>query len=239
MVYHIIGGDKDKVTLGGQSAGGHSTAAHMISPKSKGLFRQAIIESMPVSLPFRTLESATAMGKRFFQYLNCEDVECLRTKSTDDIIKAQLAAGKAPNNTNEPLVYFQPWAPVTDGDEIPFNVMDAFERGAYAKVPVIFGDVEDEALIFVMRGFPDYINDVMYIGAVVTIFKGARLQVLYWYPPTPRFGDKRPAMSVLGSDYIFFAPERWLMNQMQKHNTQNHGIYYYRVCIFISDCLLV
>src|SRR5262249_22044599 len=56
-----FGGDPDNVTLGGQSAGSTSTAANMISPLGKGLFRQAIWESGPLlniqAAPLTTAES--------------------------------------------------------------------------------------------------------------------------------------------------------------------------------------
>jgi para-nitrobenzyl esterase len=39
------------VTLFGQSAGGCSIRAHLVSPKSAGLFQRAIMQSDPLSLP--------------------------------------------------------------------------------------------------------------------------------------------------------------------------------------------
>ena len=40
-----FGGDPSRVTIFGQSAGGESILIHLVSPKSKGLFSQAIVES--------------------------------------------------------------------------------------------------------------------------------------------------------------------------------------------------
>ena len=40
-----FGGNPDEITIMGESAGANSVALHMISPKSKGLFNKAILQS--------------------------------------------------------------------------------------------------------------------------------------------------------------------------------------------------
>ena len=42
-----FGGDPDKVTIAGESAGGMSVCDHLVAPDSEGLFRAAIIQSAP------------------------------------------------------------------------------------------------------------------------------------------------------------------------------------------------
>ena len=44
-----FGGDPSRVTLMGESAGAASVAMHMLSPRSNGLFNQAILESAAAS----------------------------------------------------------------------------------------------------------------------------------------------------------------------------------------------
>ena len=41
----VFGGDPDDVTIMGESAGANSAALHMVSPKSRGLFNKAILQS--------------------------------------------------------------------------------------------------------------------------------------------------------------------------------------------------
>ena len=43
-----FGGDPSRVTIFGQSAGGSSILVHLVSPQSKGLYQQAIVESGPL-----------------------------------------------------------------------------------------------------------------------------------------------------------------------------------------------
>ena len=40
-----FGGNPKDVTIMGESAGANSVALHMVSPKSKGLFKKAILQS--------------------------------------------------------------------------------------------------------------------------------------------------------------------------------------------------
>ena len=45
-----FGGDPDKVTIAGESAGGMSVCDHLVAPGSPGLFRAAIMQSAPCQL---------------------------------------------------------------------------------------------------------------------------------------------------------------------------------------------
>ena len=90
-----FGGNPSDVTLSGQSAGGTSTAVHLCSPLSQGLFHRAIIQSNPWALPLKTRTQATSLGKSFAKKLNCEEigassVACMRGKSAQDVLVAQL-----------------------------------------------------------------------------------------------------------------------------------------------------
>src|SRR5690349_7063516 len=56
-----FGGDPDQVTVFGQSAGGGSVAALLAMPRAAGLFRRAIVQSMPGK--FYTLDLAEDLGR--------------------------------------------------------------------------------------------------------------------------------------------------------------------------------
>jgi acetylcholinesterase len=76
-----FGGDENKVTIAGYSAGGFSVTAHLASKMSEGLFHRAIAMSgaITTSMPLNSnnLELAEKIGKN----LNCEAenlLECLK-----------------------------------------------------------------------------------------------------------------------------------------------------------------
>ncbi len=58
------------MTLAGQSVGGISVAIHLVSPQSRGLFQQAIIESA-VTSSLTNQSYVGAQGKTLVAALNC------------------------------------------------------------------------------------------------------------------------------------------------------------------------
>ena len=79
-----FGGDPDNITIFGQSAGGESVLAQMVSPKTKGLFQKGIVESIGgmcptippmMALPLNTLEEQEKKGVEFFNKLGVHSLE--------------------------------------------------------------------------------------------------------------------------------------------------------------------
>ncbi|CAG2114000.1 unnamed protein product, partial [Medioppia subpectinata] len=76
---HAFGGDRDQMTIFGQSAGSWSVSAHILSPLSKGLFKRAIMQSgahmynrdRPVLSTVEALQKAKQLAKR----LNCDQYD--------------------------------------------------------------------------------------------------------------------------------------------------------------------
>ncbi|XP_030753381.1 venom carboxylesterase-6-like [Sitophilus oryzae] len=92
-------GDKDRVTIAGQSAGAGSTHLHMLSPASKGLFHQAISQSGNALAAWAFLNSEAQKTVTGYQasFVGCGNsttptrqlVNCLRTVSASDILQSQ------------------------------------------------------------------------------------------------------------------------------------------------------
>jgi carboxylesterase type B len=66
----FFGGNPSAVTLAGQSVGGISVAIHLVSPQSRGLFQQAIIESA-VTSSLTNQSYVGAQGNTLVAALNC------------------------------------------------------------------------------------------------------------------------------------------------------------------------
>lgn len=208
-----FGGNPNKVTIAGQSAGGMSTSLHMISPNSKGLFASAIMESNPLALPYHTRDTASANAKSAFEYLNCaeDDVACMKTKTKEEILDAQSNSVKM--NLNNLLINFLPFAPmvIPGSSVIPEQVLTAIAGGRYTNVPVLGGSMYDEGQLFVYELFTKPVSKSAYKIILdgtfgLTIGK----QVLDYYPfdIVPGSVDGRDALNVMATDLLFYCPLR-------------------------------
>ena len=89
-----FGGDPDKVTLFGESAGAMSVGLHLVAPGSTELFRAAILESNPYGIPYKTLEHAKASAATLRDSLGCEKdgVACMRNRQFEAVVSDQRSA---------------------------------------------------------------------------------------------------------------------------------------------------
>jgi hypothetical protein len=59
-------------------------------PASPLLFSGVILQSNPLGYKYRTVAVANFIGAGFKQNLDCEDLECLQSESTDEILHVQV-----------------------------------------------------------------------------------------------------------------------------------------------------
>ena len=82
-----FGGNPDNITIFGESAGGWSVSALLVSPLSKGLFNRAIIESG--GLPVKEREDAQEFAKYICESAECETMDELQEISTKEWLKIE------------------------------------------------------------------------------------------------------------------------------------------------------
>lgn len=151
-----FGGDKNNVTVSGESAGGASVCMHLSSPDQvKGLFHKAMIVSAGCLAPIKTVpEAIHAIGKVITKDLGCpedSDLTCLRSKSVAEILKAQTKF--ADENPTDLAIYAPtPGTASHPNATIPTSISDALNRtngGKFTTVPLIMGGMQKELLLYV------------------------------------------------------------------------------------------
>lgn len=131
-----FGGDPNRVTIAGQSSGAASVALHLMSPLSKGLFHQAILQGGGATSPFATFTSKDLnYGKRYLEKLSCfpEDMlTCLRSKTVKEFLEATDSFSNANLGKDLPLV-------TVDGYFLPDEPSLLLKQGRFQKVKAIIG----------------------------------------------------------------------------------------------------
>jgi len=137
-----FGGDPRNVTIFGESAGGLSMFANLVSPQAKDLFQRVIIESGSYSIKLSTLAGAEANGTTLGNEVGCSDqsADCLRGVPVKTILNNQ--------GTIAGLIGFG-LTPNVDGYVLPQSIDTALSSGSFNRVPVIDGTNHDEFRLFV------------------------------------------------------------------------------------------
>ncbi|MGC1678346.1 MAG: carboxylesterase/lipase family protein [Candidatus Binataceae bacterium] len=193
-----FGGDPDKVTVAGESAGAISVGLHLVSPAAAGLFERAILESGPF-LHTRTLAESETRGDEFAAKLGCDkapDVAgCMRSKPAEQVLSAIPAN---PLGAGRPI-----WEPVMDGSLIPSQPAEALAAGRFNKVPVLNGSNHDEGTLFL--AFAKNITTQKYEADVHERFGNEAARVLAAYPQA-NFPSPVQAAAAGFGDSIFSCP---------------------------------
>lgn len=145
-----FGGNPDNVTIFGQSAGGASVLAHLVSPLSEGLFHRAIIQSgtfgIATRLFFDSLEQAEKWGVDFCRSIGKSLDEVLAMPAAD----LQIAFEQASENGVGRRPAF-----VTDNYAFPDGCGEAILAGKIKNVSIMSGSVRgDSALMAMIGGAP-------------------------------------------------------------------------------------
>jgi len=149
-----FGGDPDRLTLFGESAGSVMSCGLLASPASDGLFSSVILQSGLCTSTKHTLDQASVgsesgyeQGERLVDALGCtggsdaDEVDCLRSRSAEEVMSVMTSRQGFIGDG-------EGYTPVVDGVLLPEPPAERFAKGAIQPVPVVLGVNEDEGTLF-------------------------------------------------------------------------------------------
>jgi para-nitrobenzyl esterase len=203
-----FGGDPDKVTIFGESAGGWSVCILLASPMASGLFHRAIVESGICIQHLADLTAAEHQGERFAADLGCagaaDVLACMRARPGLAVVEALPPDPDFAFTAGE----WGRWFPVVDGLVLPAAVEQRLTSGDFNHVPVLIGSNADEGTMFVrlsQAGRPlqpgQYRDRLEYLlGA------GPAADAVAAYYPLAAYADPGAALSAVFGDGFIACP---------------------------------
>lgn len=211
-----FGGDKDNVTIFGESAGGAAVYILCSSELTKGLFHKAIAQSpwvtdesiAPLTRPAYDQEAVETTGIRIAK-LFCEDTEPtlakLRSIKAADLVKRSAKGFRLPA--------------AVEGYVLKDNPANLWEQGLQQSRAFIAGTNTDEGTMFFWGSGDKTVED--YEKEIREKYKDAADEMLAIYPVEKK-EDMWHANLQRINDIWFAQPARWMVKGMSKKNPDSY-----------------
>jgi para-nitrobenzyl esterase len=142
-----FGGDPENVTLFGESAGAMSIGTLLGTPRAKGLFHRAILQSGAAHNVFEP-DLADRVAQTYVEALGLKGAPTTRLAqlSVTELMRAQARTSASIGLADGAMA----WQPCVDGELLTEQPLAAIQSGLSAAVPTLIGTNRDEWKLFMV-----------------------------------------------------------------------------------------
>lgn len=148
-----FGGDPERITIFGESAGGGSVSALMLAPQARGLFKRGIMQSGTAAAYLRTAKKSMERTAQIMEISGVKDFDGFMSLSASDIRKIETILN-IENTVDYPY-------PQRDGIVIPMDIEKALNSNTRNGFDVMVGTTKDEYAYWTMLFGKDYNLQIM------------------------------------------------------------------------------
>jgi para-nitrobenzyl esterase len=212
-----FGGDPDKITIAGESAGSISVSAQMASPLSRNLIAGAIGESGSLlgALPPVPLSTGEQNGVDFAKGIGVNSLAELRAINGDSLLK--LASKSNPFRFSMTI----------DGYFLPKDPLTIFQNGEEAHVPLLVGWNNQEMNYRAVMGNQKLTKE-NYEAAVRKLYGDNASGILNAYQVNSDADVEKVATELASDRFIAFSTWRWADLQAKTGGKPVYRYYYLR-----------
>ena len=237
-----FGGNPNKVTLFGESAGAVSVGLHLLSDVSKNKFHRAILQSGSPLNPWAvsSFQESRTRSLQLAERVGCsqkgvrKQLKCLRDVPVEKILKNQWVV--------EGFLQF-PFIPTVDNKFLNDTPENLLSKGAFEAKPLMAGSNKDESTFFLFFAIPELIktmnfSDAMYQPVLGGLYKNyprfpatfplaSIMAVLKQYPATGNPYKNFETLNQATTDSAFICPMNRFLQEYAKHSEDKIFSYFF------------